>query len=101
LALDTVGLLPIIPSTATVKGAVNVVDNLTDAGRLADKVDDVGDVGKTVKNVGDCFFDGARMKTDEALDAAEDFLGRGYRDMGVRFEWEMPIFWGNMGQDPI
>jgi hypothetical protein len=48
LALDTVGLLPIIPSAATVKGAVNVIDGAIDAARVANKVDNVIDTGKYV-----------------------------------------------------
>ena len=51
---------------------------------------DAGDAQVLVHNAGGCFVpggvknlrDGAHMKTDDALDTALEFLGKGYQDMG-------------------
>lgn len=50
--------------------------------KIVEPVPAIGVEGKGVKSAGKGFTNGAKMSTNEALDAAEDFLGPGYKNMG-------------------
>ena len=101
-----------------IKDAVG--DSLTDNKAVKNAIADSATDNKAVKNaVKDSISEatnvglknGSKLKTNDALDAAEDFLGKGYKDAGnvVLFrlmvqrllEWEIMIFWENMVVDHI
>jgi len=69
--------------------AAKVVDNVADAGKIGENVsggvkhsDKYAHVGKRLDENAARQFDNKTIKTDDALDLAQDFLGSGYKDMG-------------------
>jgi hypothetical protein len=79
LVLDSVGLLPIIPSTATVRGAVNIVDSAVDAARAANKVDNAVDAGRAAFNASEYV-----LKATKNADSSIVMLGK-YSQDGVSY----------------
>ncbi|MCL2578165.1 MAG: PKD domain-containing protein [Defluviitaleaceae bacterium] len=75
LALNGISLVPYVPSA---------VSSVRSAGRTGRAVSSVADtatpLARTARGVG-TLADGTRMTTNQALDAASDFLGRGYREI--------------------
>jgi RHS repeat-associated protein len=57
-------------------------DEFFDAGRAADRIADSSSAARRAVGWSNDVRNGARLATDDALDAAEDFLGQGYRDLG-------------------
>lgn len=64
LALDTIGLLPIIPGVGTVRRGIDALDTASDLGRTLNRVDDGVDLARGADNAAD-----AARGVDNAVDA--------------------------------
>jgi RHS repeat-associated protein len=90
LALDTIGLLPIIPGIGTVRRAVDIADSASDAVRLGDRARDAVNAADNVHdavNAADNASDVARRAQD-ILGQSDDVVVIGRRpDTSIAEEW--------------